>query len=61
MAYYSRLRPTVYHVCKNCTVGNNIEAQNLREGKPEGARLCESCAELQKDGKCILGTPTPAR
>lgn len=60
MAYYSALEPEKYHVCKNCTTGNNIEARNLREGKPEGARLCKDCAELQSKGECIPGMPKPA-
>jgi len=61
MAYYSQAQPQIYHVCKNCHVGNNIEARNLREGQPEGARLCETCAKLHNEGQCVPGTPTPAR
>jgi len=63
MAYYSTEKdpPEVYHVCRNCTKGNNIEKRYLAEGKPPGARLCEDCARLQRQGQCIPGTPTPAR
>jgi len=61
MAYFSGLRPEIYHVCKNCHVGNNIEPRNLREGQPRQAKLCETCAELQSEGKCVLGIPVPAR
>ena len=63
MAYYSteKDRPDRYHECKNCHVGNNIGKQYLAEGKPPGARLCEICARLQRQGNCTPGTPIPAR
>jgi len=61
MAYYSKLDTTVYHTCRNCTVGNNIESHNLANGQPAGARLCRDCQQLQSDGNCTPGTPTPAR
>lgn len=61
MAYYKQAQPEIYHVCKNCHVGNNIEARNLREGQPPGARLCEVCDALRRDNNCTPGTPTPAR
>ena len=64
MAYYSKLEKDVYHICKNCTKGNNIEKENLHEGQPPEARLCEECADLISpsiSGKCISGTPTPAK
>ena len=60
MAYYSGLRPEIYHLFKNCYIGNNIDPKNLREGQPRQARLCEVCAELQGDGKGVLGVPFPA-
>jgi len=61
MAYHSTLTMSVYHECKNCTVGNNIEAKYLVEGKPQGAALCKACEQLQSQNKCSWGTPTPAR
>jgi len=63
MAYYStqKRRPEVYHVCKNCTRGNNIEKRYLAEGKPRGVRLCKICVRLQRGRKCRAGTPIPAR
>ena len=61
MAYHSTMSPGVYHECKNCTVGNNIERQYLREGKPGAATLCQQCDDKQKNKSCTWGTPTPAR
>ena len=39
----------VYHIYKKCTVGNNIENDNLKTGDG-GKRLCQICQEI-KDGK----------
>ncbi|MBU0611007.1 MAG: hypothetical protein KKI08_24210 [Armatimonadetes bacterium] len=61
MAYHSKLDTSIYHECKNCTVGNNIEKANLKEGKPAGASKCKVCATLQSEKKCTWGTPTPAQ
>jgi hypothetical protein len=61
MAYYSKLNPEIYHICKNCTVGNNIEKHNLVEGQPPGARLCKNCADMTSQNRCIHGTPIPAK
>lgn len=60
MAYYSKAKPDVYHECRNCTVGNNIEKDNLTTGNPGGAILCKECADLQRQGKCKSGTPIAA-
>lgn len=67
MAYYSKLRPTVYHICKNCNVGNNMVKENLgigmpppikgRGGKLKEPRLCKTCAALKKADKCVPGIP----
>jgi len=61
MSYYSGLRPEIYHTCKNCYIGNSIEARNLREGQPRQARICGVCAELMSEGKGVLGVPVPAK
>ena len=61
MAYYSTLKTGVYHVCKNCHVGNNIEGRNLRTGQPPEASLCELCKDLRNAGRCEPGIPIPAR
>jgi len=64
MAYYSALRPAVYHNCRNCHVGNNMVDGNLRRGIPKTVkgrkkpRLCKICARLRSAGKCIPGVPT---
>lgn len=60
MAYYTKKDLTIYHQCKNCTVGNNIEKTNLVQGQPPGARLCKECQDLQTKGRCTPGTPSPA-
>ena len=60
MAYYSGLRPEIYHLFKNCYIGNNIDPRNLHEGQPRQARICEVCAELMSEGKGVLGVPLPA-
>lgn len=58
MAYYKKDEPTVYHVCSNCTEGNNIEEVNLIIGQPPpGAILCEKCNDLKRQGKCEYGIP----
>jgi hypothetical protein len=67
MAYYSRLRPEVYHNYKNCHVGNNMVFGNLKKGKPKPIKgrdgkikkpvLCKTCAKLKAKGKAIPGVP----
>ncbi len=48
MAYNSKTSD-VYHIYKKCTVGNNIEKDNLRNGDG-GKKLCNTCKEI-KEGK----------
>ncbi len=36
----------VYHDNRNCTVGNNIETKNRRQGTG-GKRLCKQCKKLR--------------
>lgn len=67
MAYYSRLRPAVYHNYKNCHVGNNMVEGHLiegipptvkgRNGKIKKPRLCKICKKLKATGKGIPGEP----
>ena len=48
--YWStRKGETEYHVCSNCTVGNNIEADYLKSGfsAPAGYTLCSRCKKIQ--------------
>jgi RNA polymerase-binding transcription factor DksA len=49
--YFSVDRPD-YHVCSNCTVGNNIERDKLQVGNPGTRSLCIRCQQI------IAGTVT---
>jgi hypothetical protein len=40
--FHSSQNPGVYHVCSNCTEGNNIERQNRRPGRPPVRPLPET-------------------
>jgi len=42
--YYSE-NQDVYHMCGNCTEGNNIEPKNRRSGTG-GKRLCKRCESM---------------
>ena len=44
--YYSTDSP-VYHVCKNCTLGDNIERDKLESGKLGNRRLCDRCKDIR--------------
>jgi len=46
MAYNSK-NSDKYHIFKSCTVGNNIEKENLQDGSA-GKTLCEICNKMQK-------------
>ncbi len=69
MAYYSRLVRGIYHECRNCEVGNNIEEHNLLRGKPKpvkgrngkikNPRLCKVCEDLRNEVRCVPGVPPP--
>jgi hypothetical protein len=71
LAYYSKERPEIFHICQNCFLGQNIERAQLRRGKPapvngrgdkiKKPRVCKICARLCIGGECIPGTPIPAR
>ncbi len=40
----------VYHNNTECNTGNNIESENLRQGTG-GKRLCQECADLNRQGR----------
>lgn len=61
MAFYTRLDPSKYHICRNCHVGNNIEKENLKTGIPNNSKLCPICEDLKGKGDCEPGVPTPAQ
>lgn len=49
--YHTKKSTEVYHVCKGCTVGNNIESENHTGGKGR-KRLCSICEQLVRERKC---------
>jgi hypothetical protein len=49
--FHSSKNPGVYHVCSNCTEGDNIESYYKVSGKG-GGKLCHHCDNLIKQGKC---------
>jgi hypothetical protein len=49
--YHTKKTTEVYHVCKGCTVGNNIERVNYTGGKGR-KRLCYICERLVRERKC---------
>ena len=40
-----------HHVCSRCTLGNNIETGNRKQGTG-GKPLCEQCKDRIKNGTC---------
>lgn len=46
MAYHS-VKSNIYHLYKECHVGNNIESENYKTGTG-GKRLCNICKDLRK-------------
>jgi hypothetical protein len=44
--YYSTTSAT-YHICKNCTLGDNIEADKLESGSPGKRHLCQRCKDIR--------------
>jgi hypothetical protein len=49
--FHSKKYPGVYHVCTNCTEGNNIERENKVSGTG-GGTMCDHCKKLINEGKC---------
>jgi hypothetical protein len=44
--YYSR-DSEIYHNCKNCTLGDNIEPDKLKKGDPGNRHLCRRCKDIR--------------
>ena len=42
---FHSIKRDVYHVCSECTEGNNIEPENRRSGTGS-KRKCKNCIEL---------------
>jgi hypothetical protein len=49
--FHSKQHPGKYHVCSNCTEGDNIQPEYKTPGTGGGA-LCVNCRDLQTQGKC---------
>ena len=49
-AYHS-VNGSVHHTCSTCTLGNNIERVNRRDGTG-GHPKCEECKERESKGTC---------
>jgi hypothetical protein len=49
--FHSSKNPGVYHVCSQCTEGNNIEPRNRERGEG-GGRMCQRCKDLTRGGGC---------
>jgi len=44
--YYSK-DSDVYHICKNCTLGDNIEPDKLKNSAPGRRHLCQRCKDIR--------------
>ena len=44
--YHSKKSTNVYHLFKDCSLGNNIDPGNAAKGKG-GKRLCKKCGHEQ--------------
>ena len=52
-AYHSK-KPDrdIYHLCRNCTEGNNIEPENRCSGKGNKKKRCKHCEKLIQNNQC---------
>ena len=51
-AYHSiKSDADIYHLCENCTIGNNIEPENRRSGTG-GKTTCDECKDKIKNLDC---------
>ncbi len=48
--FHSSKYPGVYHVCSNCTEGNNIEPENKAPGRR--GLLFKRCNEIKGKSEC---------
>jgi hypothetical protein len=44
--YYSKTSD-VYHICKQCTLGDNIESDKLETGRVGRRHLCARCKQIR--------------
>lgn len=44
--WHSSITKEVYHNNKSCKEGDNIQPENVREGKGTNRHLCNKCKEL---------------
>lgn len=49
--FHSKKNPKKFHMCSKCTEGDNIEPENLAQGKGKG-ELCAHCEKLLREGGC---------
>lgn len=50
VAPFHSVKESVHHNNNQCTEGNNIERENLRQGTG-GKPLCQHCNKLAREGK----------
>ena len=52
-AYHStESQANVFHLCRNCQDGNNIEKEYRAGGKGDKKDLCEECRKLLQKNRC---------
>jgi hypothetical protein len=44
--YYSK-DSDIYHICYNCTLGDNIESDKRQSGNPGKRKLCQRCKDIR--------------
>ncbi len=54
-AYHStKSDANIFHLCRNCIDGNDIEKEYRCAGKGDNTDLCEKCRELIQNNNCNL-------
>ncbi len=43
---YFSVDSDVYHICQNCSLGDNIEADKRESGNPGKRRKCQRCKDI---------------
>jgi hypothetical protein len=46
-APYWSVDSTVYHICGNCTTGDNIQPDKRKSGNPGKRTLCDRCKKIR--------------